>query len=46
VRFDFAYDGTGPGEAGFGTPVVEAIGSAAESEFSGHIPRVTFEVRK
>jgi len=46
VRFDFAYDGTGPGEAGLGMPVVETIGSAAESKFSGHISRVTVEVRK
>jgi hypothetical protein len=46
VRFDFAYDGTGLGEAGLGTPVVETVGSAAELKFSGHISRVTVEVRK
>ena len=28
-----------------GTPVVEAIGAEARSRFTGHIPRVTIEVR-
>jgi arylsulfatase len=81
VKFDFAYDGGGPGKGGLGTlyvngdkvaegriehtqaglfsadetadvgidlgtPVVEAIGAEAESKFSGHIPKVTIEVRK
>ena len=80
VKFDFAYDGGGPGKGGtgtlfingekvgegriehtqagifsadetadvgidLGTPVVEAIGSEARSKFSGHIPKVTVEVR-
>ena len=80
IRFDFAYDGGGPGKGGvgtlfvndqqvaqgriehtqaaifsadetadvgidLGTPVVEAIGSEAKSRFSGHIPRITVEVR-
>ena len=81
VKFDFAYDGGGPGKGGngtlmvngekvaegriehtqagmfsadetadvgidLGTPVVEAIGSEAESKFNGYIPKVTVEVRK
>jgi arylsulfatase len=81
VKFDFAYDGGGPGKGGLGTlfingekvgegriehteaglfsadetadigvdlgtPVVEAVGSEAGSKFSGHIPKVTIEVRK
>jgi arylsulfatase A-like enzyme len=80
IRFDFAYDGGGPGKGGMGTlfvngkkvaqgriehtqpmifsadetadvgidlgtPVVEAIGAEAKSRFTGHIPRVTLEVR-
>jgi arylsulfatase len=80
IRFDFAYDGGGPGKGGtgtlfvdgqqvaqgriertqpaifsadetadvgidLGTPVVEAIGAEARSRFTGHIPRVTIEVR-
>jgi arylsulfatase A-like enzyme len=80
LKFDFAYDGGGPGKGGtgtllvngekvgqgriehteaglfsadetadvgidLGTPVVEAIGSEAASKFTGHIPRVTVEVR-
>ena len=80
LKFDFAYDGGGPGKGGtgtlyvngeqvaqgrierteagifsadetadvgidLGTPVVEAIGSEAESRFNGRIPRVTVEVR-
>ncbi len=81
LKFDFAYDGGGPGKGGvgtlyvngekvaegriehtqagifsadetadvgidLGTPVVEAIGAEHASKFSGHIPRVTVEVRK
>jgi arylsulfatase len=81
VKFDFAYDGGGPGKGGLGTlyingekvaegriehtqagmfsadetadvgidlgtPVVEAIGAEHASKFSGHIPKVTVEVRK
>jgi len=81
VKFDFAYDGGGPGKGGMGTlyvngekvaegriehtqpglfsadetadvgidlgtPVVEAIGAEHASKFSGHIPKVTVEVRK
>jgi arylsulfatase len=81
VKFDFAYDGGGPGKGGMGTlyvngekvaegriehtqaglfsadetadvgidlgtPVVEAVGAEQASRFSGHIPKVTVEVRK
>ena len=81
LKFDFAYDGGGPGKGGvgtlfvngakvaegriehtqaalfsadetadvgidLGTPVVEAIGAEHASKFSGHIPKVTVEVRK
>ena len=81
LKFDFAYDGGGPGKGGMGTlyvngakvaegridhtqaglfsadetadvgidlgtPVVEAIGAEHASKFSGHIPKVTVEVRK
>jgi arylsulfatase len=81
VKFDFAYDGGGPGKGGMGTlyvngdkvaegriehtqaglfsadetadvgidlgtPVVEAVGAEDASKFSGHIPKVTVEVRK
>jgi arylsulfatase len=80
IRFDFAYDGGGPGKGGtgtlyvndekvaegriphtqagifsadetadvgidLGTPVVEAIGSEVKSKFTGHIPKITVEVR-
>jgi len=80
LRFDFAYDGGGPGKGGMGTlyvndekvaqgriahtqagifsadetadvgidlgtPVVEAVGAEAKSRFTGHIPKVTVEVR-
>jgi len=80
VRFEFAYDGGGPGKGGtgtlfvndakvgegriehtqagifsadetadvgvdLGTPVVEAIGAEAKSRFTGHIPKLTVEVR-
>jgi arylsulfatase A-like enzyme len=81
IRFDFAYDGGGPGEGGtgtlfvnnekvaegridhtqagmfsadetadvgidLGTPVVESIGSGAKSQFTGHITKVTVEVKE
>jgi hypothetical protein len=81
LKFDFAYDGGGPGKGGvgtlyvngdkvaegriehtqgglfsadetadvgidLGTPVVEAIGAEHASKFSGHIPKVSVEVRK
>jgi arylsulfatase len=80
IKFDFAYDGGGPGKGGMGTlfvnnekvaegriehtqagmfsadetadvgidlgtPVVEAIGSEAKSRFTGHITKVTVEVK-
>ena len=80
LRYEFAYDGGGPGKGGtgtlfvndekvgeariphtqagifsadetadvgvdLGTPVVEAIGSEHASRFTGHIPKVTVEVR-
>jgi arylsulfatase len=80
IRFDFAYDGGGPGKGGvgtlfvnnekvgsgriehteagifsadetadvgidLGTPVVEAIGAEAKSKFTGHITKVTVEVK-
>jgi arylsulfatase A-like enzyme len=80
IRFEFAYDGGGPGKGGtgtlfvnnekvaegriehtqpaifsadetadvgidLGTPVVEAIGSEAKSRFTGHITKVTVEVK-
>jgi arylsulfatase A-like enzyme len=81
IKFDFAYDGGGPGKGGtgalfvngekvaegriehteagmfspdetadvgidLGTPVVEAIGSEAKSKFTGHIAKVTVEVKE
>ena len=45
IRFEFAYDGGGPAKGGTGTPVVEAIGSEANSRFTGRIPKVTIEVK-
>jgi len=80
IKFDFAYDGGGPGNGGMGTlfvnnekvaegriehtqagmfsadetadvgidlgtPVVESIGSEAKSRFTGHITKVTVEVK-
>ncbi len=80
IKFDFAYDGGGPGKGGLGTlfvnnekvaegrverteggifsadetadvgidlgtPVVEAIGSEGKSKFTGHITKVTVEVK-
>jgi arylsulfatase len=79
IRFQFDYDGGGPGKGGkgtlfvngekvaegriehtqagifsadetadvgidLGTPVVEVIGSEAQSRFTGHIPQVTVEL--
>jgi arylsulfatase A-like enzyme len=80
IRYEFAYDGGGPGKGGnatlivndmkvaegriehteggifsadetadvgidLGTPVVEAIGSEEKSRFTGHIPKVTVEIK-
>jgi arylsulfatase len=80
IKFDFAYDGGGPGKGGtgalfvnnekvaegriehtqagmfsadetadvgidLGTPVVEAIGAEAKSKFTGHVTKVTVEVK-
>lgn len=80
IRFEFAYDGGGPGKGGTGilfvddkkvgegklvktqpmafsgdetadvgidlaTPVVEAVGAERKSRFTGHIPRITVEVK-
>jgi arylsulfatase A-like enzyme len=80
IRFDFTYDGGGPGKGGngvlfvngdkvaegridrtqpgifsadetadvgidLGTPVVEAVGSEHKSKFTGHIHKVTVEVK-
>jgi arylsulfatase len=80
VKFDFAYDGGGPGKGGMGTlyvngekvaegriehtqaglfsadetadvgidlgtPVVESIGSEHQSKFTGHVSKVTVDVR-
>jgi arylsulfatase len=80
IKFDFAYEGGGPGKGGtgtlfvngekvaegridhtqpgifsadetadvgidLGTPVVEALGSEAKSKFTGHITKVTVEVK-
>lgn len=80
LRFQFDYDGGGPGKGGqgtlfvngekvaqgripatqagifsadetadvgidLGTPVVETIGAEAKSRFTGHIPKLTVEVR-
>jgi len=41
----FSADETADVGIDLGTPVVEAIGSEARSRFTGHIPRVTIEVR-
>jgi arylsulfatase len=42
----FSADETADVGIDLGTPVVEAIGSEARSRFSGHIPKVTIEVRE
>jgi arylsulfatase len=41
----FSADETADVGIDLGTPVVESIGSEARSRFTGHIPRVTVEVR-
>jgi arylsulfatase A-like enzyme len=41
----FSADETADVGIDLGTPVVEAIGAEAKSRFTGHIPRVTIEVR-
>jgi arylsulfatase len=41
----FSADETADVGIDLGTPVVEAIGAEARSRFTGHIPRVTIEVR-
>jgi arylsulfatase len=41
----FSADETADVGIDLGTPVVEAIGAEAKSRFSGHIPKVTVEVR-
>ena len=41
----FSADETADVGIDLGTPVVEAIGSEAKSKFTGHIPKVTVEVR-
>ncbi len=41
----FSADETADVGIDLGTPVVESIGSEAKSRFTGHIPRVTVEVR-
>ena len=41
----FSADETADVGIDLGTPVVEAIGSEAKSRFTGHIPKVTIEVR-
>ena len=53
VRFIFAYDGGGPGKGGLGTLYVNGEKVAegriehteARSKFTGHIPKVTVEVK-
>jgi arylsulfatase len=42
----FSADETADVGIDLGTPVVEAIGAEHASKFSGHIPKVTVEVRK
>ncbi len=41
----FSADETADVGIDLGTPVVEAIGSEAKSKFTGHIPRITVEIR-
>jgi len=41
----FSGDETADVGIDLGTPVVEAIGAGARSRFSGHIPKITIEVR-
>jgi len=42
----FSADETADVGIDLGTPVVEAIGAEAKSRFTGHIPKLTVEVRK
>jgi arylsulfatase len=42
----FSADETADVGIDLGTPVVEAIGAEARSKFTGHIPRVTVELRE
>lgn len=42
----FSADETADVGIDLGTPVVEAIGSEARSKFTGHIPKVTIEVKE
>ena len=42
----FSADETADVGIDLGTPVVEAIGSEAKSKFTGHIPKVTVEVKE
>jgi len=41
----FSADETADVGIDLGTPVVEAIGSEAKSKFTGHIPKVTVEIK-
>ena len=41
----FSADETADVGIDLGTPVVEAIGAEAQSQFTGRIPKVTVEVR-
>jgi arylsulfatase len=41
----FSADETADVGIDLGTPVVEAIGCEAKSRFTGHIPKVTIEIR-
>ncbi len=41
----FSADETADVGIDLGTPVVETIGSWAQSRFTGHIPKVTVEIR-
>jgi hypothetical protein len=42
----FSADETADVGIDLGTPVVEAVGSEAKSKFTGHIPKVTVEVKE
>ena len=42
----FSADETADVGIDLGTPVVEAIGAEAKSRFTGHIPKLTVEVRQ
>jgi len=41
----FSADETADVGIDLGTPVVEAVGAESESRFTGHIPKLTIEVR-